>query len=308
MVAISLSGPWGISRDDLVAGLANPMASPSHRAGVDVAMVAKQSRVRALTGGLWAMSDEGFDSATDPHIKGGNIGILPMRGVLLTHAVEDWFFRLEGFDSLKRSGRAMISLGVTTIILVVGSRGGHVQGAAEMAAEIRGWKKMGIDVFTVIDVDMLSAAYWVGSQADTIYATPSTLSGNMGIYLGWDDITEALTKQGIRNSYISEGTYKTAQVGDDTERNRAEQDRDREWVVRPIAKHFYEAFLSDVEAGRGKRLTAEKARAIGAIIFPGLSAGPTGDTAIEAGLVDSESTLDELLKALGVDPVSEANA
>lgn len=307
-LAAQARGPWAITPDGLRSTV-EVMASASANARALLAETGDRLRARdihraagrrflngdrsAAPHAIWAWDDIGFESAYDAHIRPSGVGVLPVRGALFTRAAWCW----EGYDTLTASGRSMIALGVTRIVMPIGSPGGACQGLTEFCAEIRAWIEAGIEVYAVADQEACSAAYAIMAQALAAYVGFSALIGHIGTWSDWLDISQWLLRDGIRHGYISEGDLKTFFASDDTETPQDEQARRREAQMRPILEHFYGLFLDDVAAGRGDRLSREAAQRTEARIYPGL-------TSIEAGLADGQATLETLLQALEDDDLS----
>lgn len=69
---------------------------------------------------------------------------------------------------------------VSAVVFDVDSPGGGVEGVEELAEEIAQMKKPSI---SHTSGTMASAAYWIGSAADLIYASGSSKVGSIGVYL-----------------------------------------------------------------------------------------------------------------------------
>lgn len=93
------------------------------------------------------------------------------------------------------------------LVLNISSPGGEVTGIEELGATIAGAK---IPTFSFTDSLMASAAFWVGSQADAVYSTPSAQVGSIGVYAPVIDISEALKKFGVKVELFKAGKYKAA--------------------------------------------------------------------------------------------------
>ncbi|WP_330163186.1 S49 family peptidase, partial [Streptococcus pneumoniae] len=57
---------------------------------------------------------------------------------------------------------------------------------------------------------MASAAYYIGSQASELVASPSSLLGSVGVYQQHVDYSRALDKEGVTITFISSSPEKTA--------------------------------------------------------------------------------------------------
>lgn len=85
---------------------------------------------------------------------------------------------------------------ISGIILMIDSPGGTVAGTQSLANVIKGVEK---PVVTLADDLMASAAYWIGSQSDFIFAnTGTTRIGSIGTMLSFADVQPYWEKQGIK--------------------------------------------------------------------------------------------------------------
>lgn len=103
--------------------------------------------------------------------------------------------------------QAMHDESVQAIALVIDSPGGHVAGTQALAdevASIRGRKPI------VAQIDDLgaSAAYWVASQADAIYANSTAEIGSIGTVLAVEDSSGRMDRLGVKVHVLSTGAYK----------------------------------------------------------------------------------------------------
>lgn len=94
---------------------------------------------------------------------------------------------------------------VKGIIFDIDSPGGTVGGVPELAEEIKNIKKPKI-AFT--SGQMASAAYWLATGADAIFATQSADIGSIGVYLPFYDQVKAYENEGIKVELIKAGKYK----------------------------------------------------------------------------------------------------
>ena len=138
---------------------------------------------------------------------------------------------------------AMATPEVENIILHFDSPGGSVTGteeAGEMIAEIAKTK----NVIAYTDTLMASAAYWLASQADAIYASKSSQIGSVGVYMALMDATRAYEREGLKPEVFSAGKYKT--MGADF---RAITDEERVMLQSEV-NEIYEQFKATVLSKR----------------------------------------------------------
>lgn len=183
---------------------------------------------------------------------------------------------------------------VNSVLLYVDSPGGSVDGTQELAREIfkaRGQKPLA--AFT--DGLMASAAYWIASAVDpgrVFISGNTTQVGSIGVVARHVDVSKMEERWGIKTSEIAAGRYKriASQYEPLSESGRR--------TIQDQVDHIYSAFVNDVASFRG--LSPEPVKegrgegipwADGRIFL--------GTQAVNAGLVDGISTLDDLIVKLG---------
>ena len=142
------------------------------------------------------------------------IGIIPIFGVLMKRP--DIFSRvLLGATDMDEIAEAITEAGgradVQAVLLDIDSPGGTVNGTPELAAAVATLSKRKY-VYAFSDGQMCSAAYWIASQADVIYATPSARVGSIGVLLPMLDESEAFKEAGLKMEVFAAGKYKSVGV------------------------------------------------------------------------------------------------
>ncbi len=94
---------------------------------------------------------------------------------------------------------------VNSILLDFDSPGGMVSGTPELADRIAGAKK---PVYSFTSGQIASAAYWLASASDAIFATQSADVGSIGVYMPWIDATAYFANKGFRVDLIKAGKLK----------------------------------------------------------------------------------------------------
>ena len=98
---------------------------------------------------------------------------------------------------------------VQAIFLDMDSPGGTVNGTPELAQAVAdASQKKFVHAFS--GGQMCSAAYWIASQCDAIYASPSARVGSIGVILPFVDDTEALRNEGLKVEVFAAGKFKSA--------------------------------------------------------------------------------------------------
>lgn len=136
--------------------------------------------------------------------------LLHLDGVIDKHISEFEMVCYGGYD-LRDFDNALKALAaapeIQNIMLVVNSPGGSVTGVPESAALVREVAKSK-NVFAFTDGMMASAAYYIASQADQVFGSPSSDVGSIGVYVALLDATKMLDKKGVTVNFIKDGKYK----------------------------------------------------------------------------------------------------
>ncbi len=112
---------------------------------------------------------------------------------------------------------------VHTILLDIDSPGGTVNGTPELAQVVRTIAK-DRHVYAFTAGQCCSAAYWVASQADVIYAAPSATVGSIGVILPVVDSSALYDRCGLKMEVFSAGKYKSTGM-DGTSLTEEQRDR-----------------------------------------------------------------------------------
>lgn len=157
---------------------------------------------------------------------------------------------------------------VTAIVLSVDSPGGVAMGTPEAAESVR-IAAQAKPVIAYADGLVCSAAYWIASQADAIYAMPSSEIGSIGAYMAVMDYTRAAEMEGIRVEMFRSGKHKG--MGYPGTSLRDDQREMLQAQVNEIASKFKSAVKSgrqrDIaeDAMQGQSFSAEAAMALGLV-------------------------------------------
>lgn len=104
--------------------------------------------------------------------------------------------------------RAARDPNVTAILLAIDSPGGTVAGTAELAAEVTAARRSK-PVWAQIEDTGASAAYWVASQCDMVFANVATaMVGSVGTIWVWQDESAKAEKDGLKTFVFSTGVLK----------------------------------------------------------------------------------------------------
>lgn len=188
-------------------------------------------------------------------------------------------FLLEQLDKARRD-RA-----VKTVILRINSPGGAVVASEIMHAEIKRFKKSGKTVVAVMMDVAASGGYYIACACDEIVAHPSTVTGSIGVVMQMFDLADTMKKLGIKADAIASGPHKDS--GSPFRQMRPEE---RE-LFQKIVDEMYDRFVTVVAEGRpGLDEEAVRSLADGRVY--------TASRALEAGLIDRISTMNEVVASV----------
>jgi signal peptide peptidase SppA len=141
-----------------------------------------------------------------PARAGKNIAMIRAAGTLMK---AESSFGGTSTTQLRRDIRnAVADETVSGILLSIDSPGGTVDGTYDLAADVKaaGRKK---PVFAHVDGMAASAAYWMASQANAVYAgNPMAQIGSIGTYLAVYDYSAAAERDGIKVHLFTTGPLK----------------------------------------------------------------------------------------------------
>lgn len=175
--------------------------------------------------------------------NGKSIAIVPISGTLMKSASS---FGGTSTVQMRRDIRtAANDPNVSGILLAIDSPGGTTAGTADLANEVKAARKAK-PVWAQVNDLCASAAYWVASQADQVFANDRTaLVGSIGTFLTVYDYSKAAEAEGVKVLHFATGPLKGA--GTQGTAVTAEQQA----YFQQIVDDGQAAFDAAVRAGRG---------------------------------------------------------
>lgn len=141
-----------------------------------------------------------------------DIAVVPVYGILAKNAsfIEEACMGVTDINAISHAiAQAAAAKEIKTLILDLATPGGQVTGIPEIGALVRSVTQMrGKTVYAFTDERCCSAGYWIGSQADEFYATPSSTVGSIGTYLAWLDESVKMQLEGVRLEFFGAGKHK----------------------------------------------------------------------------------------------------
>lgn len=171
---------------------------------------------------------------------------------------------------------------VKAVVLRVDSPGGSAFAAEQIRAELLALKQAGKPVVISMGSYAASGGYWISADADKIFASPTTLTGSIGVFGMFATIDKALSQYGVHTDGV--GTTDFVGVG----LTRALPDHVGE-AIQLSVEDTYQRFVGLVGKGRGLSPEEAEKAAEGRVW--------TGQDAKALGLVDEFGNLDNALKA-----------
>lgn len=178
---------------------------------------------------------------------------------------------------------------VSAILLAIDSPGGTVAGTDDLAADVRNARKSK-PVWAFIDDLGASAAYWIASQAERVFANSQTaLVGSIGTLMTVYDFSGAAEKEGIKTFVFQTGSLKGSGVPGSVISEEQVQ------YFQGLVNSAQESFDAAVRKGRGlseKQLAAVRSGAV-------FSAGEALDRKLIDGIRSFDQAINELAKSAG---------
>jgi signal peptide peptidase SppA len=185
--------------------------------------------------------------------------------------------------------KAFASTGRRPVILDIESPGGSPVQSDLIATMIRTHAdRAGVRVHAVIREVGASGGYWLACAADEIHANPMSIVGSIGVVGGGFGFPDLLGRLGIERRVYTAGTNKAR-----LDPFKPEKPEDVAFA-KDLMEKLHVRFKDWVRARRGQRLKAPDDA-----LFDG--GYMLGEQALESGLIDGFSTVDELVRDLGGD-------
>ena len=175
------------------------------------------------------------------------------------------------------------------VILRINSPGGAVGPTQEIYSEIKKLKQSK-KVYVSMGSVCASGGYYLAVTGDKVYASPSTITGSIGVIMEQTVVEDLMKKIGVEANTIKSGALK-----DTGTPFRKMRDDERKYL-QGVIDSIYEQFVNDVAEGRKMPVDQVKQLADGRIY--------TGLQAKETGLIDNIGTfydvVDDMQKELGI--------
>lgn len=147
--------------------------------GLEHKDVLEAAQVEDATKNRGVLEDKEYKYEDDMYEVSGSVATMPVYGKMFPRA--NMMTRLSGGTSTRKLGRAIDEVeereDIEKMMMVFDSPGGSIQGLTNTARKIR---NMETETLAFAEGLMASAAYFVGSAADRVVASPDSMVGAIG--------------------------------------------------------------------------------------------------------------------------------
>ena len=186
-----------------------------------------------------------------------------------------------GGDSFsKLLNKAVDNKRIKAVVIRLDTPGGSAFASEKIRQQILALKAAGKKVVVSMGSVTASGGYWIASAADTIVASPTTLTGSIGIFGMFASADKALNKFGIYNDGVGTSELSTINPTRALNPELAE-------IIQIGIEHGYQQFLTVVAQGRNMSLAEVDKVAQGRVW--------TGVDAQQHGLVDQLGNLQDAI-------------
>ena len=174
--------------------------------------------------------------------------------------------------------------GVKAIVLRIESPGGGVGPSQEIFHEVRKTIKKK-KVVASMGAVAASGGYYIAAGTNGIVANPGTITGSIGVIMGYTNFQEVFRKIGLTPVVIKSGEFKDigSPVREMTEKEKK--------ILQNFVERIHRQFVNDASKGRGIDFEKMMALADGRIF--------SGEEAKELGLIDRLGNLEDAVEWAG---------
>ena len=172
---------------------------------------------------------------------------------------------------------------VKTVVVRVDSGGGSATASEVIRREIELTRQAGKPVFVSMGSIAASGGYWIAAPADQIWATPTTITGSIGLFGAFPTFEKSLKSLGISSDGVG-----TTKLSDAFDPSRPLNELIAQ-SMRQVIDQGYRRFIQRVAEGRNMPLEEVEKIAQGRVW--------AGTTAKDIGLVDEIGSLQDAVRA-----------
>jgi protease-4 len=231
---------------------------------------------------LSTLKDEDINSKQKREQEKNKIAIIHVEGAIVTG---DIGFNTAGSGGIvKKINKARDDKNVKGIVLRVNSPGGDVYASTMITNALEEFQSTGRPVITSMGDIAASGGVWVTTTSEEIWAEKTTLTGSIGVYGIYPDLSPLAKWAGINYDGVS-----MTKAGEVYDVRRGMNDEINKQFREGI-ENFYKDFVAKVANNRGMDFS-EVLKVAGGRIW-------RGDKAFEIGLVDKLGSLDDAISSM----------
>ena len=231
---------------------------------------------------LSTLKDEDINSKQKREQEKNKIAIIHVEGAIVTG---DIGFNTAGSGGIvKKINKARDDKNVKGIVLRVNSPGGDVYASTMITNALEEFQSTGRPVITSMGDIAASGGVWVTTTSEEIWAESTTLTGSIGVYGIYPDLSPLAKWAGINYDGVS-----MTKAGEIYDVRRGMNDEINKQFREGI-ENFYKDFVAKVANNRGMDFS-EVLKVAGGRIW-------RGDKAHEIGLVDKLGSLNDAINSM----------
>ena len=208
-----------------------------------------------------------------------NVGLIVATGTILDGHRGNGEIGSDSLSKLLRKAGDDASL--KALILRIDSGGGSAFASEIIREEVIKLREKNIPVYVSMGSVAASGGYWISAGAQEIWASPTTLTGSIGVWGLMPNASESFKRLGIHSDGVG-----TSKLADSFQINRP-MPEETKLIVQSSVDNIYSKFLELVADAREQSIEDIHRIAQGRIW--------TGSKAHELGLVDRLGSLDDLV-------------
>lgn len=192
-------------------------------------------------------------------------------------------------DIISGLNKAFKDKDTQAVILRINSPGGSPVQAQTVYSQIRYLRQKypDIKIYAVCSDLCTSAAYYIASATDDIYASPVSLVGSIGVLMDGFGFVDGMHKIGVDRRLITAGAHKGFLDP------FSPLKPDELQFAQTMLEDVHQSFIKDVEQGRGSRLKTNDPNIFSGLVWTGQQALPLG---LIDGLGSAQSVARDVIK------------
>lgn len=217
-----------------------------------------------------------------PKTNQKNIGLIVASGTILDGYQGNGAIGSDSFSELIEQARKDKSL--DALIIRIDSGGGSAFASEVIRDEIIKTKQGGLPVYISMGSMAASGGYWIATAGDEIWATPTTLTGSIGVWGLIPNFSDSMNRLGVYSDGVGTTVLADAMHPERPMTPQAQQ------IIQSSVEHIYNEFITLVATARNS--TSENIHKIaqGRVW--------SGQNALELGLVDKLGSLTDLVQSI----------